>query len=87
MVKWKWNINEILIDHGEDINKINEYGEIPLFIACERGNEAIVKYLIKFGAYINTKICDDETPLFKACLNGNVVLVKYLVELGVDMIN
>jgi len=34
------------VEHGADINKKNYSGETPLFEACHRGDEAMVKYLI-----------------------------------------
>jgi len=68
----------------------------PLRVACENGNEAIVKYLIERGANINSKFvtyndpeCINsmkvETPLSIACRKRNGSLVKYLVEQGADV--
>eukprot|EP00833_Pecoramyces_ruminatium_P015430 jgi/Orpsp1_1/1189462/evm.model.d7180000072215.1 len=64
----------------------------PLSMACEKGNESIVKCLVEHGADINAKYeyLDYEkleiiTPLMYACKNGNVSIVNYLIEHGADI--
>jgi len=49
------NIVKYLVEHDADVNKKNEYGEIPLIRACESRNENIINYLIEHGANINKK--------------------------------
>jgi len=82
MWKWKWSHSKIF-SWTWRCKKKSDYDKIPLFNACESGNEVIVKYLVEHGAY---KI-DEEgiTPLFKAFESGNIVVVKYLVEHGADI--
>ncbi|ORX76482.1 ankyrin, partial [Anaeromyces robustus] len=64
--------------------KENTNNETPLFMACENGNENLVKFLIEHGAIINKENRDNKTPLFLACENGNENIVKYLVEHGAN---
>jgi len=78
------NIIKYLVNHRVDINKKSYGGRTPLFIACNNGNEILIKQL-KFGADINKKDCHGETPLFNACQNGNETIVKCLVDLGADV--
>ena len=65
-----------LIEHGADINKENNFGEIPLFISCEKGNVDIVKYLVEHGADVNKKNDKGETLWFSACRIGNEAIIK-----------
>ena len=75
-----------LVERGADINKENEYGETPLFEACENGKLVIVKYLIEHGADINKRNNTGETPLYKLrklyYARKNEEVEKYLVEHG-----
>jgi len=58
-----------------------------LFNACQSGNEAAVKFLLKHGANlaINKGNKNNVTPLFAACQKGHIAVVKYLVEQGADI--
>ncbi len=47
------NQHKYLIEHEANIYERNNEGEIPLFKATERRNEAIVKILNEFGADVN----------------------------------
>jgi len=47
-------------------------------MACKKGNETIVKYLIEHGADINIKNKNDETPLSFAGKSINNYLINYL---------
>jgi len=69
----------------------------PLLVACENGNETIVKYLVEHGADVNQKYKYYHksnynyiyhyyiTPLVIACKSRNEVIVKYLVECGANV--
>ena len=59
-------IIKFLIKQGADINKVNKYGETPLFSAYHVGNEAIVKYLVEHGAEIKRKNKKGQTPFLIA---------------------
>src|SRR5579885_2303759 len=51
----KEKILEINLKEKENINKLDERGNYPLIIACEKGFLEIVKLLIKEGANVNKK--------------------------------
>lgn len=77
-----------LIEHGEDINGINN-GE-PLSVAARRGYVDIVQYLIDNGANVNgNNIFSDgsggESVLMYAIKGGQLECVKMLVEHGADI--
>ena len=55
---------------GADINKANDDGATPLYIATEKGHEAVVRALIEADADVNKANDDDETPLFTAAEEG-----------------
>jgi ankyrin repeat protein len=59
-----------LIELGADINKANDDGATPLYIATEKGHEAVVRALIEADADVTTAYDDDETPLFTAAEEG-----------------
>jgi len=58
-----------------------------LFNACESGNEAAVKFLLKHGADMSRKDKNNRIAITRACKSGNLHLVKYLVHLGADINN
>jgi len=64
----------------------------PLDIACEKGNESLVQYLVEHGANVNVRHIEKiegpiriKTPLCTAWEKGNESLVKYLVEHGANI--
>ena len=44
---------ERLIELGADINKAQDNGATPLFMAAETGHEAVLRALIEAGADVN----------------------------------
>jgi len=79
------NLVKYLIKKRIYINKENQWGETPLFKACESGNISLVKYLIEKGTKINQKNDESLTLFFFACKSGNKNLIKYLIEHGVNI--
>jgi len=80
-------IIKYLIEYGININKLKNQGngKTPLFYACEKGNEPVVKYLDEHEADINKEDWDRKSPLFSACKGENEAVIKYLVEHGADI--
>ena len=63
------------------INKLHEYGESPMYIACKEGLSEIVKYLCEVGnADPEATDEDGQTALHHACENGSLPIVQYLCE-------
>jgi len=71
---------------------INEFeytlGEFhsPLFIACDKEDFSLVKYLVEQGEYVNQRSLNQKhTPLTLASERSNEAIVKYLVDHGADV--
>ena len=63
---------ELLLDHGADINAIDEeYLSTPLGIAAKYGNVEMVEYLLKAGADPKLAGADWATPLEWARRKGH----------------
>ena len=73
-----------LIELGADINKADDDGATPLYIATEKGHEAVVRALIEAGADVGVA-APDETPLFIATYEGHEAIVRALIEAGADI--
>ena len=69
-----------MIDNDVNINEENKSGKTALIIACEKGNEKIVKCLIENKADINKADETQKTPLIIACEIRNKKMVEYLLE-------
>jgi len=54
------------VENGADINKIDNHGWTPLYIACQKGHITVVKYLVENGANINEGNNNGATPLYIA---------------------
>jgi len=85
--KGYYNIVEILIKYGANVNNYDNYNCMaPLNIAVERGYYDIVELLLKNGAKM-TDISSAviESPIHIACRIGNLDIVKLLVKHGADV--
>ena len=72
------NVAQIyLIDLGADIDKANDSGQTPLFIALINGYEDIAKYLIDHKADVNKSDSSGKTPLSIAKQKGFNELPNY----------
>eukprot|EP00833_Pecoramyces_ruminatium_P002015 jgi/Orpsp1_1/1176047/evm.model.c7180000056215.1 len=72
--KYTQNCDAVRKYHLCDIIKVKS----PLCMACKKGNESIVNYLVEHGAdinakyeYLNSKKLEIVTPLMYACKSGN----------------
>lgn len=72
------------IEHGADINTVDDDGFNPLHWSMF-SNLEIVKYLVELGADVNQADNSGYTPLYFAIDKGNLEIVKYLVEHGADV--
>lgn len=76
------NMIKLLVEHGANVNYINEQQMTPLLQAASPGfasNTAIVTYLVEHGADVNYQRQDGITALMKA---SDVDKVACLVEYG-----
>lgn len=83
---------KVLIDSGANVNEANIYGNTPLHYALRRtsmerrqGRAAVVAFLVKHGANINSRTQNGITPLMDASNIGDTDALKYLVEHGAQI--
>ncbi|KAK6535933.1 hypothetical protein TWF281_000182 [Arthrobotrys megalospora] len=78
-----FNIAELLLSRGADINKADNMRRTPLSWATETGNIKMIEMLLDEGADINTAdgtYSTNFTPLFYAIKKGYVTVVKLLLD-------
>jgi len=79
----------LLINHGADMNIINNEGDTPLLMACKTGNYDLAQALIEGGADVNIGDREGNTPLIIAFCEKNYTslgrLFKYLIGHGADV--
>ena len=71
-----------LIEAGTDVNKAEDGGVTPLYMAAEQGHEAAVRALVELDADINKAIDVGATPLYVAALQGYLAIVQILEDAG-----
>lgn len=67
------------------VNKQDDFGYTPLYLATRYRNLDIVKYLIKKGASVNIPSIHGYTALHEAACSGRLELAKRLIENGARM--
>ncbi|EDO44570.1 predicted protein, partial [Nematostella vectensis] len=60
-------------------------GDTPLHFACARGESAIVRVLLLFGADIHARNFAGYSPLHVAALHGNAESIRILILHGADL--
>lgn len=74
-----------LVESNALIDREDQDGYTPLAIAIYKGNEAVAKYLIQYGASVNIFNPRFGSILHLACANGSLDLVKLIIEAGADL--
>ncbi len=83
---------QFLLDHGADINILDNLGRSALEYAAGALNwsktskaEQVVKLIIQAGADVNVKSTLGHTPLIWAARAGNLKITKLLIEKGANV--
>ena len=63
---------------GADVNQARDDGVTALYIAAEKGREAVVRALIELGADVNKATDKGWTPLAIAAQKGHTAIVQIL---------
>jgi ankyrin repeat protein len=79
-----FNVMDLLLDRGANINTTSKHGWTPLMLASKRVDVSAVKYLIEHGADVNHLSPDRWTALAEATNNGSKIIMKMLLEAGAD---
>jgi len=84
-----FEIAQILIDHGADINAKDYRGQTPLHFTGRSKNYKVARLLVKSGADVNAKDNYERTPLLYAVGSGSAGFGKkvpeVLIESGADL--
>ncbi|KAK6169525.1 hypothetical protein SNE40_020565 [Patella caerulea] len=76
---------QLLVTKGMDINKLNQLNATPLYLAVCRGNEEMVKSLIKSHCDINIKVGGNkESVLMEPIRNYKTTIAEILIQAGCD---
>eukprot|EP00057_Strongylocentrotus_purpuratus_P002406 XP_003724459.1 PREDICTED: probable protein S-acyltransferase 23 isoform X1 [Strongylocentrotus purpuratus] len=70
----------LLLEHGADVNLINDYGETPLMYACKRGNPQNVDLFLEAGSNLDTEDHQGRKPVHHAAAGGSVHTLHYLEQ-------
>ncbi|KAJ5092847.1 hypothetical protein N7456_008708 [Penicillium angulare] len=73
-----------LIQHGLDIDMVDDEGKTPLFNAMVHGHVDIAKALLNHGADLFKKFQGEFTPLFIATFAGQACMLKFLLDAGLN---
>ncbi|CAL1535233.1 unnamed protein product [Lymnaea stagnalis] len=77
------NLLELIIRFGGDVNKCNENGETPLYVAAKIGSIDVIRVLVQSGADVNFQHSDGTTPLMEATArrtDDTDEIVQFLID-------
>lgn len=73
-----------LLNHGVDINYVNQKGNCALNLAIRTNDESLVKLLLDRGADAKFKGLSGSNAVHSACAKGNLNILKMVIEAGAD---
>jgi len=77
--------NTIFELHINDINKVNDLNETPLFVAIKYNHNKIITFLIDNNADVNISNNSKETPLIASVMQDDFPTIKLLLENNADV--
>ena len=75
----------LLTEGNAEVDKTNNNGYTPLWIAAQLGKTEVVKLLLRGGADKNKARNDGDTPLIIAAYFGKIDAVRLLLEAKADV--
>ena len=73
----------LLLDKGAEVDRANQNGATPLFIACEKNHVDAARLLLEKGANeVDQADKDGRTLLYMVCEKGHVDAARLLLERG-----
>ena len=76
---------KVLIEHGANVNAVDESGRSPLILAIESSFEPSVMALVEAGADPNVQDSSGRTALHLASRRGRREIIELLLRLGPDL--
>ena len=76
---------KLLLLHGAAVHPIKMVSHAPIFLACENGDVAIIKELLRRNARLDYVAPEGETLLGRAAYFGNAIVVALLLEKGTSI--
>jgi ankyrin repeat protein len=74
-----------LIEHGADINAVDDWNNTFMCVAVEENDLELAYYLIDKKIDVNKNCYFEEPPIIKAVKEGNLTLVKFLADNGANV--
>jgi ankyrin repeat protein len=71
---------ELLVEHGADVDSMDDNGYTALYHAARQGYNTIVKMLIACGANVNAMALDGLKPLHSAIIEGHATAATMIFE-------
>lgn len=87
LINRKFDDAELLIDHFEDINALNCFGESALHLAVDIGPKSLIEKLLARGADAKLKDPEGNTVLHRAVEFNSIEVVRALLKDGKSDIN
>ncbi|XP_063407048.1 ankyrin-1-like [Mytilus trossulus] len=78
-------VEHFVVNYPYHIEVKDNKGRSPFYVACEKGQIAVVKYLMKYNENIDTKNMDNTTALSATCLNGHTEVAQLLLDNKADI--
>lgn len=76
----KYNMCEMLLEHGADVNFANDNGMTAILYACKNGSVELVNLLVYYGALIFDSDNRGQDCLMKAAQGNNVQVMERLLH-------
>ena len=83
-VQSHFEMMDLLLSHGANINTTSKHGWTPLMLATQRGDERCLKWLVARGADVNHLSPDRWAALSEATNSGFTQIMALLLEAGAD---
>lgn len=81
----RFEMVQLLLEHGVNVNNKSDFGTTPLLAACYCNvNINIMKLLLNFGAEINAQNNAGWTALHSSCFDGSLDKIELLLLWGAD---
>ena len=81
----QYEIAELLIKHGANVNQFDYYEQSSLIYACDTGDLNLIKLLIENGADINKCEINGACPLHVSINRKNDEICDYLISQGASI--